>query len=227
MNSSAITECLSANPYLCTSDTFSPRPNLVLEHVQLANKFVQGGILAFSMAISLVMGAALGLLHVPFRAERSAVSHFVSATTPATRSWKAVHLLSVNCPCSQAVSAHLLQRGPFPSVGEYVVLAGRNDALAQRLTQAGFHVQSRSAEEIASQFQVPGAPWFILVSPAQKIFYAGGYSADRNAGSGYQDRQIWEEATAGSPRSALPVYGCALSKLLQKKTDPFGLKYKN
>jgi hypothetical protein len=194
--------------------------------VKLANKFVQGGILAFSLTISLVMGAALGLLHIPFRAEQSAVSHFVSATTPILQSWKAVHLLSVSCQCSQAVSAYLLQRGPFPGVGEYVILAGENAALAQHLTQAGFHVQSRSAEEIATQFQVPGAPWFILVSPAQQISYAGGYSADRNARNGYQDKQIWREAAAGSPRGALPVYGCALSKLLQKKTDPFGLKYK-
>lgn len=206
---------------------FFTGPTYFSGHVKLANKFVQGGILAFSMAISLVVGAVLGLLHVPFRAEQSAVSHFVSATTPITQSWKAVHLLSVNCRCSQAVSAHLLQRGPLPGVGEYVILAGKNAALAQRLTQAGFHVQSRSSEEIAGQFQVPGAPWFILVSPAQTISYAGGYAADRNARNGYQDRQIWQEAAAGFPRSALPVYGCALSKLLQKKTDPFGLKYKN
>ena len=188
---------------------------------------MQGGILGFSLAVSLVMGAALGLLHVPFHAQPSAISRFVAVTTPATQSWKAVHLLSVNCPCSRAVSAHLLQRGPFPSVDEYIILAGRNNALAKSLTQAGFHVQSRSAEEIASQFQVPGAPWFILVSPTQEISYAGGYSADRNARNGYQDRQIWQEAATGSPRSALPVYGCALSKLLQKKTDPFGLKYNN
>jgi hypothetical protein len=193
--------------------------------VELAKKLVHGGAVIFTLAVSLGMGAALGLLHIPFRAEPSGILRFVRRTTPSIHSWKTVHLLSTSCPCSQAVSTHLIHRGIFAGAQEYVVLAGNDPALARNLTQAGYQVQSRSPEEIANQFQVPGAPWFILVSPTQKIVYAGGYAADRNARGGYQDQQIWENRAAKLAYTALPVYGCALSRRLQKRTDPFGLKY--
>ena len=199
----------------------------VSKSLKRKSKFVHRGVFAFSLVLPLVMAAALGLLHVPFRAEPSAVAHFVSATTPTVSSWKAVHLLSVSCSCSRAVSAHLLQRGPFPGMPEYVVLVGNDANLAQSLSQIGFRVQSRSADEIADQFQIPGAPWFILVSPTQEIAYAGGYSVRRDARSGYQDQQIWRKAMAGFRTDALPVYGCALGKRLQRKADPFQLKYRN
>ncbi len=189
------------------------------------NRVVQGTIFVLTLTLSAVIGAALGLLHVPFRAEISTVSHFVDATTPAIQFWKAVHLLSTNCPCSRKVSAHLLQRGPLPGLQEYVVLAGSDAALAQHLTQAGFHVQTRSVDEIANKFHVPGAPWFILVSPAQKIFYAGGYSVHQGAGKEYEDQQIWQSAISGLPSKTLPVYGCALGRRLQRKIDPLQLKY--
>jgi hypothetical protein len=181
-------------------------------------------IFVSSTMASLLIGGLLMASHMPFRANPTGLAAFVRELAPTAGRWEAVHLLSASCSCSQAVAEHLIQRGRIPNLSERVILAGQDSKLAQRLAAAGFPVETREPESIASRYKILGAPWLLFVSPHGEIRYQGGYAPGHERNN-FEDVQIWRKLLAGETVSELPVRGCALGPNLQRMIDPFRLKY--
>jgi hypothetical protein len=181
-------------------------------------------IFTISILLSVLLGSSLTALHTPFRAERAGAAR-LAAELASGRCWRAVHVLSASCQCSSGVAEHLLARGPIPDLREEVLLAGDDKELIARLSRAGFRTLTVTGDQLAQKYGIAGAPWLLLISPTGEIAYQGGYASDAGARTGYQDARIWMQVRQGKSPEALPVFGCALGKRLQRTLDPLALKY--
>lgn len=181
---------------------------------------------AASTAVSLALGVLLVAAHTPYLTKSDSfrtLAHTLGDSQPGC--WRVAHLLAAGCACSRGVAEHLLTRGPIAGVDEQVVFAGASPELESRLIKAGFRVRAMSTEQFAEQLGIVAAPQLIIVSPQGYVRYAGGYTPVRDPRSGYQDVSIWRRLAAGQDVPALPAYGCAIGKRLQRRLDPLGLKY--
>lgn len=177
-----------------------------------------------SLFFSLLLGGSLTALHTPFRSTASGSAKLVADLIPGNI-WRAVHILSGACQCSEDVAHHLLQRGPLPDVKEEVLLAGSNEPLMARLRARGFQTLAVSGDDLAQRYGLAGAPRLLLMSPSGLVVYQGGYAADVGARTGYQDVSLLQQVRRGATPEPLPVFGCALTRQLQHLTDPLALKY--
>jgi len=91
------------------------------------------------------IGGVLASYHQPFQAPSNRILALVKQTP--THEWKAIHILSGSCGCSQKVMLHLLERRPISGIDEQVVVIDGDEpnlpdtaALLARLTQEGFPV---------------------------------------------------------------------------------------
>ena len=177
-----------------------------------------------SILVSVLLGSSLTALHAPFRAKAAGTARLAPEFAP-DPGWRAIHVLSASCQCSMGVAQHLLERGTMPGLQEAVLLAGSNNNLRARLSAAGFRTFAVSGEKLAETYGLAGAPWLVLISPSGAVVYQGGYASDVSARSGYQDVHLLTQAERGERPEPLPVFGCALSRRLQRATDPLALKY--
>ncbi|MFT3713851.1 MAG: hypothetical protein QM817_39835 [Archangium sp.] len=142
----------------------------------------------------------------------------------ATPRWSMVHALSTKCGCSKRVLQHLVQRRAMTDVREEVALIDATPEWQTQLEDAGFSVVSLEAEQLRERFGVDAAPVLIIRSPDGALSYSGAYSQKRGAPP--LDVELLNRARAGETPEAMPLFGCAVSRELQSRTDPFDLKYR-
>lgn len=140
-------------------------------------------------------------------------------------SWRLIHVLSEDCPCSLSVLDYLLERGSSPLYSEEVVLIDANEESLASLRAAGFEASSAGSELLCSNFGSEGVPFFQVVEGSAKPAYSGAYfdSAFRGT-SGFLDLKTAARLSDGGFVFSRPVYGCATSDRLKAVLDPFGLK---
>jgi len=169
--------------------------------------------------ISVFAGAVLASFHQPFRIPQTSIVN-LAAGAPAG-SWRAIHILAVDCGCSQRVAKHLIERGALKGVYETVLIvkAETRSLDAGLLSRSGFQVKEVRDTE-ATAYGVTGVPLLTYVSPNGSRAYIGGYGA-----GGYEDVAIWKQVRSGLSPRPLPVLGCAVGRQLQRQIDPLSWKY--
>ena len=179
---------------------------------------------AWALAVVLV-GGILTSFHQPFRAPDGSILSL--GKQPPRPEWRALHILSGSCGCSQRVMQHLLRRRPFNGVAEEIVvvdgdapyLSGSSELLAG-LAGEGFSVSHVAAKDLPQETGLHGVPLLVFASPVNKIAYVGGYGSSED-----RDGEILEQVRSGQTPTALAVLGCAIGKGLRRNADPFHLKY--
>jgi len=175
--------------------------------------------LAMWVGVSLVLGALLILLHdgpLPVGA--------VDPEKPSGR-WSVLHILAMQCPCSDNILPHLLDRQALADVTETIVLVDGNEGLAQRFRRRGYRVECLLSRELEERYGQAAAPLLIVRDPRGNAAYAGAYSARPQQPP--QDLEIIRQLRAGKTVRGLAVSGCAVSRALQRRVDPLKLKYGN
>jgi hypothetical protein len=176
-----------------------------------------------AVSIPLAYAGGLHLLPLP----RAAIS--TSDTLPTqqvSHTWQLIHVLAAGCRCSQVVSAHLASRGPLPNASERVWIVGHDRDTEAALTSRGFQVETVDAQDLARRTGIQGAPWLIVVDPAGRDAYCGGY-ADHplRAPDDPRESEVLRRLRLGESVTAYPAFGCATAAGLQHAIDPLGLKY--
>lgn len=138
--------------------------------------------------------------------------------------WVAVHVLYASCRCSLRIRDELAARGPTPGVREVVLLVGGDAEWKQPLLDANYALHPVTAEDLRDTWHIEAAPMLLVLGPDGHIGYRGGYT-EHAQGAEPQDARIIASAMAAAPPAALPLFGCAVSKRLQRLLDPLGLKY--
>jgi hypothetical protein len=179
---------------------------------------------AWALAVVFI-GGVLTSYHQPFRTPDEKILSLVK--DPGRGRWRALHVLSGSCGCSQKVMAHLLKRHLFDGLVEQVLVIDGgeaylpgSDALLTKLAQQGFAVFHLAANDISQDIGLRGVPLLIFASPENKILYMAGYGSLED-----QDTKILQQIRAGQRPKGLPVLGCAVGSRVRSKADPFRLKY--
>lgn len=148
----------------------------------------------------------------------------LDSTLPLHRgSWFVLHVLAENCQCSQGVLSHLLSRGPEAFLSEKVLFIGNQEPARSRLLERGFSFESITPGELQTRYRIEGAPVMLVINQQGQVAYSGGYSATNQGAP--QDLAIFRALALGTEVKPLPLFGCAVSRALQKRLDPLGLKY--
>ncbi|MCX6596398.1 MAG: hypothetical protein NTV70_08525 [Acidobacteria bacterium] len=163
----------------------------------------QSVVFAAGVVLPSILIASLGATHAPFQAPL-----FDSRAGAGSGQWQLIHVLADGCACSNRVRAYLKQRPGIDGVRERLVPVDG----ASRLRLANLSME------------ISAAPLLIVVAPDGRVRYAGGYSQRRDAQDGFHDREILAKLSRGSAVEPLPVYGCATSRQMRARLDPFGLK---
>jgi len=179
-----------------------------------------------SWAVTAVLiGGVLMSYHQPFLSPDERVLKL--ARDPGHGQWRALHLLSGSCGCSQRVMLHLLGRHPLEGLLEQVLLVdGPGDdlpgskALAVKLQEEGFEVTHLAVKDIPEGIGLRGVPLLVIASPENKIAYLGGYGSAEE-----KDQEIYRQVLSGAQPKGLPIIGCAIGARLHRSADPFHLKY--
>jgi hypothetical protein len=134
-----------------------------------------------------------------------------------------LHVLAEKCRCSQRVIEHLLARGPEPSFTEKVLLISRDNGAGEQFLAQGFGFERLTSEELRARYGIKGAPLMLVLGVGGRLEYSGGYS--RRKQGALEDVPILRTIAAGGHSQALPLFGCAVSRDLQRELDPLELTY--
>lgn len=183
--------------------------------------------LAAWLAVMLVAGSYLLAAHLltlpePDR-DNPVFATAVAATPPADSGWRALHFLFVSCPCSNGVLEHLVTSERPRGVRERLVLIDDDGAWAEQARAAGFEVETLTADALYATYGVEAAPLFVVADPSGVPRYVGGYT-DRKRGPVYHDIEVLDALLAGATTPDLPLFGCAVSRQLQRTLDPLALR---
>jgi hypothetical protein len=176
---------------------------------------------------AILLGGVFMSFHQPFVAPKPKVvelgSHIDSSD------WRAMHVLSASCGCSQRVMAQLLLRGPMSGVTEELLMVedtapdtDATEATLKALRTRGFQVFRASAKDLFQAYGLRGVPLLVIVAPHGKVMYMGGYGPGRDRP---QDAEILRRVRMGENPESFPVVGCAVGSRLKHRMDPLGLKY--
>jgi hypothetical protein len=179
--------------------------------------------LVFAISASLAAAHWSTLPH-PERQNPQLTRGVAALRNPAGDGWLAVHALYSHCRCSQRIVAHLLARAAVSGVQEHLLWVGPDAERKAELHKAGFVVHSTSALALKRDFGVVAVPLLIVADARDRVHYVGGYTTHAQ-GADIRDQAILENLLHERAQSALPIFGCAVSRSLQKILDPFGLKY--
>lgn len=141
--------------------------------------------------------------------------------------WLAVHVLYTDCPCSVRIIEHLLDSERPAAAIDKVILVGDPYDFERRLRGAGFWVEAVSPEALRRRFAIEAAPLLAVLAPQTQgghVEYLGGYTS-RKQGPDIQDVEIIERLASHDGVTEHPVYGCGVSRRLQRLLDPLGVKY--
>src|ERR1700687_5726023 len=176
------------------------------------------------IVISLLMAGHLLTLPKPIldpkQVKALQASVFTKTQTP---TWSVFHVLAEKCGCSAKVADHLVERGAKSLYAERVLWIGHDTGIGTRLAGRGFALETISAGQLKAKYGIEGAPLMVVVKREGRVTYSGGYSRWKQGVP--EDDQILANLAAGGSAAALPLFGCAISRELQKKLDPLGLKY--
>lgn len=142
-------------------------------------------------------------------------------------SWSLTHVLSAKCKCSQRVTKYLEERGPQKDVAEEVLVVGEVSPEISHLKIKGFSVRKVSITELSTEdLNRLGVPFLLITTPKGETVYAGGYS-ERSVQDGgpLRDLEILRSLQGHGTPKAFPIFGCAISRKLQKLVDPLAMKY--
>ncbi|WP_413585119.1 hypothetical protein [Bdellovibrio sp. HCB274] len=156
---------------------------------------------------------------------------FSSNTSLASKqagAWSITHVLSESCKCSEQVMENLIQRGPASDVHEEVILLGKPPIQLQSLIGKGFTVRQMDPNELKEDISKLGVPFLLITTPKGETVYAGGYSEKPvKDGGPIRDLEILASLQGKGVVKNFPIFGCAVSRKLQKLVDPFSMKYSN
>ncbi len=155
------------------------------------------------MVLPSILIASLGASHVPFQ-----TPPIGSRAASGNGQWLMIHVLAEGCACSNRVRAYLKQRPGMDAVRERMVPV-----------EGAGHLRLANLN-----MEISAAPLLIVVAPDGRVRYAGGYSKRRDAQDGFHDQEILAKLSQGAAVETLPVYGCATSRQMRARLDPFGLK---
>jgi hypothetical protein len=174
--------------------------------------------------LTVLSGSALTSFHQPFRSPSPAILRLAEADPVKIRG---IHIIASTCACSQRVMRHLIERKPLPSVDEQVLILDgpspdlpETSALAASLIHEGFQVRRVPSASIPPDAALRGVPLLLFAAPDNSILYMGGYGPNFN-----QDAAVYARLQQKQPVAPLPATGCAVSRSLQRRADPFHLKY--
>jgi hypothetical protein len=137
--------------------------------------------------------------------------------------WLALHVVYARCRCSQGVLSQLFARGPHAAVRERIVLVGAHAEYEKAARTAGFAVEVLEPHQLKARYRLEAAPVFVVADPSGDVRYLGGYS-ERKQGLVLRDLEILTALTGGQGVRELPLFGCAVSRALQRLFDPLRLK---
>jgi hypothetical protein len=109
-------------------------------------------------------------------------------------------------------------------VTERVLLVDGGPTLEDRLLAAGYEVERLHPLELRARYAIESVPLLVVASPTDDVLYIGGYTSQKQ-GPDIRDTRIIDDAIRGGTTAPLPLFGCAVSRNLQKTLDPLGLKY--
>jgi len=139
--------------------------------------------------------------------------------------WSVLHVLYSGCGCSARVLERLAGRRPIEGVPETILFVdGAPGELAEQAHAAGFRLESLTRDDLVQRYHLEAAPLLVIADGDGAIRYLGGYT-ERKQSPEIQDVAILERLRRGEEVSALPLFGCAVSRDLQSKLDPLKLKY--
>ena len=172
-----------------------------------------------------LMAGHLVTLPRPDPADPDVAQAIDAARAPRERGvWMAVHVLSGGCGCSGRVLEHLVERRPMEGLREKILFVGEPTELLRRAVAAGFTVESLTGDELAARYRIEAAPLLLVADPGGELRYSGGYT-ERKQSPTIGDVSVLSRLRAGERVAPLPLFGCAVSRHLQKTLDPLGLKY--
>lgn len=181
-------------------------------------------VVAFVVTGSLASAHEYTLPH-PTLGDRVLNQALAAQRTPAeVGRFGVTHVMYAACRCSQSIIDHLEARGARKDVAEHVVLVGRDDELAARITRAGYRLDNIEPVELKRKYGLEAAPMLIIADARGDIAYMGGYTLHKQ-GLDIRDTALIDELIAGKSADELPLLGCAVSRALQRLIDPFGFKY--
>ncbi|MCI5065534.1 hypothetical protein MRY87_07410 [bacterium] len=183
-------------------------------------------VLFFAWAVlCLALGSILMVKHIiPLPVAFIPSQSFLSSVANSNEPLNVVHVLTEGCKCSAVISRYLVERGPLSGVRERVLYAAKSDAAIEPFREAGFETELLRSEGQIASYGITASPMFVVVNGAGEQLYTGGYSERLLRHSGQvKDRQIIAGLAKGDSFSALPVFGCAVSKKLKKMVDPIGI----
>jgi hypothetical protein len=139
--------------------------------------------------------------------------------------WLVVHILDQECKCSLRVLDHLLAAPRPADVVERIVLIGGKVSPAQRaaIQARGLDLDLVTPEELADRYRVQAAPLLVVIDPADRVSYVGGYSS-RKQSADLRDVAIIEALRRGESVTPLPTFGCAVGRSLRARIDPLGIR---
>ena len=165
------------------------------------------------------------VLPVPGRDDARFSAALSELTHEKVSGWHMVHILYGDCRCSQRVFDYLLARPRVPDADEQVLLVGEQQEYRSKARACGLALSAITPDELKERYDVESAPLLVITDPAGQVRYAGGYTS-RRQGLDYRDTEILRSLRAGKTVDSFPLYGCGVSRELQARLDPIGIKYK-
>jgi hypothetical protein len=139
--------------------------------------------------------------------------------------WTLTHVVSESCKCSAKVVEYLLKRGPEKDVNEEILIIGHPPQITE-LHQRGFKTRALNPDDLKEDITKLGVPFLLITTPKGDTVYAGGYSEKSvQDGSPIKDLEILNSLQGKGTVASFPIFGCAVSRKLQKIVDPFSMKY--
>ena len=173
-------------------------------------------VLAGWLIATVVLGGALLALHQPLPLPPP-------QPAAATGRYVLLHALATQCPCSMRVLDYLAARGAHAGVDERVLLVDGDEAVSGRLRARGFTVEPVDAAALAQRYRIEAAPLLVILRPNGSVAYRGAHSPRPQMAP--VDLALLDEVRRGGEPSSLALLGCAVSRALQDRLDPLGIKY--
>ncbi|HMG54549.1 MAG TPA: hypothetical protein VK601_13725 [Kofleriaceae bacterium] len=141
--------------------------------------------------------------------------------------WLVLHVVFDECACSQRVLDHLLADRRPPGVAERIVLVTEHRAARAAWIAAipahGFELDVVTPDQLAAEYHIEAAPLLVIVDPHDTVRYVGGYSPRKQAAD-VRDIAVIAAVQRGETVEPLPTFGCAISRGLNSRLDPLGIR---
>lgn len=184
----------------------------------MKKKIIYTLIVAWCLSIGFV-GSHMHSLHKVSFENKNATNLKLGQTD---NKWGMVHILGEGCGCSEIIAEHLIKRKPESNTSERVMIIGELEDYESQLKNAGYEV----IKEPSIKEYLEGLPMLIVHDPQGKKKYTGAYAKKIITPiTKIIDLEIFNSVKNNKDTEKYLVAGCAVSKKLQAKIDPLGLKY--